>query len=575
MAQPYSILPAAGSDQLDEWIKLGAETQLAGNLPKAMSFYQSALRLDPNNATATQNLAVVLACSPGCLNDALLAIEKAVIFNPAESIIRCNQALICLEADRIDEGLAAAHAAVKNAPQSTPQPGCEPVKAAGYINSRLALAMLSASAGHPEESYKPYMEMLDVDPTHPAAGPNSCFVTSLMPFGPKELRAPRDRWYRANKVNRPHWPHKNKKDPDKVLKVGYVGGDFKSHSAAMMFSNVVLNHDRKVVEPFLYSSLPTDPEKDAMSAMFRAVGNFREVHGKNDDDFEAMIEADEIDILVDLAGHTNGGRLGVFCRKPAPVQVTAWGFAHGTGVPDIDYFFADPVAVQPDERQYYAERIYDLPCIVTYRPPVEYNIRPTSPAPALTNEYFRFGCFARFEKLSDAFLGTVKKILEGVPTSRVYFKDHAFKRPYSIRRVLSALEGIDPARIAFGGSTTHPEHLLEYQKVDAILDPYFHGGGIVSLETLYCGVPLLTMYGRQPSGRTASSVLTAIGRTDWIAKTEADYVKLAIEWANRPHDLAVSRKTLRQELLDSPVVKGYVQAVESAYRDIWKSWCQS
>jgi len=570
--QPFTLLPATGSEQVDEWIRLGTEAQIGGNFPKAEQFYRSALRLNPNHATATHNLAVLLACT-GQLNDACLAMERATLFDGVEPVLWANKALLGLESDRIDEALAAAARAVALAPEPPADPTADPLKTAGYLNSRLAFAMVSAAAGRPGDSLPAYNDMLAIEPKHPAAGPNACFVTSLMDVGPRELRAQRDRWYAAHRVGRPAWPHRNAKDPEKVLRVGYVGGDFKSHSAAMMFSNVILHHDKSQVDAYLYSSLPTDPAKDDVTGFFRKAANWREVVGKSDEDVVSMIEADGIDILVDLAGHTNGGRLGVFCHKPAPVQVTAWGFAHGTGLPEIDYFFADPVAVPAAERPAFSERIYDLPCVVTYRPPTEYQIRETSPLPYWHNDYVTFGSFSRFEKLSDDCLAAFREILKQVPNSRLYLKDHSFKRPYSIRRVLNAMEGIEAGRVIFGGSTSHPEHLLEYQKVDMILDPWPHGAGVVTLETLYCGVPILTRYGTQPSGRTAASVLTVLGRTDWVAKDAAEYVAKAVEWAGRPHDLAAARKTLRAELVNSPVIAGYAGAVESAYRAIWREYC--
>src|SRR6185295_15122639 len=123
-----------------------------------------------------------------------------------------------------------------------------------------------------------------------------------------------------------------------------------------------------------------DPVADLRSKRFKDVmgDRLKDITALNDEQAEAMIRQDQIDILVDLAGHTNGGRLNLFTRKVAPIQVSAWGFAHGTGCPDIDYFFADPVAVPPEDREHYAEQIYDLPCIVTYDAPHEYNLKGTS-----------------------------------------------------------------------------------------------------------------------------------------------------------------------------------------------------
>ncbi len=240
----------------------------------------------------------------------------------------------------------------------------------------------------------------------------------------------------------------------------------------------------------------------------------------------------------------------------------------------MDYFFADPIAIREEERQYYAEKVFDLPCIVTYNPPANYNLKATSMSPYFKNEYITFGSYSRYEKLSDECLATFAEILRRVPDSRMEFKDHAMRRPYAIRRIKNAMPDIDQKRLLFSIATNHSDHMLAHQFCDIALDPYFHGGGIVCLEQLYQGVPLLTMYGCQPSGRTASSVLAAMGRTDWIARSPEEYVEKAVEWANRPQDLSKARRTLRQELLDSPVISGYREKVEEAYQKMWSDYCQ-
>jgi predicted O-linked N-acetylglucosamine transferase (SPINDLY family) len=121
-------------------------------------------------------------------------------------------------------------------------------------------------------------------------------------------------------------------------------------------------------------------------------------------------------------------------------------------------------------------------------------------------------------------------------------------------------------------ATSHDEHMRTYQQADLILDPFPHGGGVVSLEQLYMGVPLITRYGTQPAGRSAASVLTTMGLTEWIAKDAADYVEKAVATANDWKRLSAERKTLQQRFLDSPAVKGYVEAVEAAYRKMWTTW---
>jgi protein O-GlcNAc transferase len=506
-------------------------------------------------------LAILLATT-GQPVEADLAADRAALFAPNDPLVQANRALVKLQVDRISEGLAAARRAVEltaAAPAAN-----DPTAVAGYLLARLAFAMLSATSGRPQDALPAYKEMLKVDPKHPAAGPNSCFITSLMDVGPDVLREVRATWHASNRHAAAVWPHNNRKDPDKPLKVGYVGGDFKSHSAAMMFANVLLRHDHAKVIPYFYCSLPTDAAADDLTQKFQfAAGRltenpddgpplvvadghrWRDIYSMPDEAVDDLIRKDGIDILVDLAGHTNGGRLTLFTRKPAPVQVTAWGFAHGTGCPEIDYFF-------------------------------EYGMKPSSPLPYFTNEYITFGTFSRFEKLSDECLATFAEVLKRVPNSRMFFKDHAMRRPDNIRRILEAFDGfseIDSDRVQFGISTPHHEHMGAYARCDLYLDPFPHGSGIVALEVLYAGVPMVTLYGKQPAGRTASSVLTVLGRADWIARTKEEYVEKVVDLAGRPHDLAAVRKTLRADLVNSPVVKDYHAAVEEAYRRMWRVYC--
>lgn len=566
-AQPYVIITPNGSSQADEWCKLGLGAQVAGKMPDSESHYKQALRLDPQHAVASQNMAVMFA-QTGNLNEAILTAQRAVIFDEKSALMLANLAFMLLDCDRLDEALATA----KQAVQVSKEHGLSEDHH-GYLSSRLAVAMISATAGYPQDSLPAYAEMLAKEPKHPVANANSCFVQTLVNHTPADLRQSRDKWYATNRYDGVKLPHANVKDPDRPLKVGYVGGDFKRHSAAMIFASVVLQHDKTQIKPYLYCSLPVNPFEDIVTKQFQDCGQWRDIHPLNDEQAEALIRKDGIDILVDLAGHTNGNRLVLFTRKPAPIQVTAWGFAHGTGLPEIDYFFADPIAVPPEERQHYTEKIADLPCIVGYQEPTEYGLAATSILPYYRNEYITFGSYSRYEKLSDECLATFAEILRRVPNSRLQFKDHAFRRPYSIKRVLKAMPDIDPKRLLFSISTSHPEHMLAYHQADLMLDPFPHGGGVVALEELYMGVPLVSLYGSQPSGRTAASVLTCVGHPEWIAKSVEEYVRIAVELAEQPQLLAKVRKTLRQEFMTSSVVSGYREAVECAYRSMWKGFC--
>ena len=561
MAQPYLLIPASGATQSDEWVRLGIEAQMMGKFPDAERHYRQALRLDPQHVIATQNFAVLYAQTNNLI-EALLTMERASLFDGVNPIVYANRAFMCLEADRIDEALAAARQGLAMGPTT---------------ETRLALAVILATAGLPDEAIPLYNAILDQHPQHLQAGPNACFVQTLTTATPADLQQQRAKWYRANRYHGEKKPHPNERTGTRQLKVGYVSGDFKTHSAAMIFSAVLLQHDPAQVEMFLYSTLPVDPAADPKTKLFQeAVGpRWRDIAALTDEQADALIRQDQIDILVDLAGHTNGGRLALFTRKPAPIQVTAWGFAHGTGCPEIDYFLADPVTIPPEERRHYAETVLDLPCVVTYQVPSDYQLKGSSPLPYHQHGVITFGTYARYEKLSDGYLRTCHAILTRVNGSRMHFKDHAFRRPYAIRRILGAMPGIDKGRLLFSISTNHQEHLSAMQQADIMLDPFPHSGGVVGLEQLYMGVPIVTLYGSQAAGRTTSSVLTAMGRLDWIAKTPDDYIERAVALAQDIPALIQVRQTLREELLASPVIIGYREAVEATYRTIWQKWCAS
>jgi tetratricopeptide (TPR) repeat protein len=170
MPQPYILVPPQGSDQADEWMKLGLEAQVAGNLPKAQGYYNQALRLDPRHALATQNLAIVFAQS-NLLNEALLTIERAAMFDTAHAVMRMNWALMALEADRVDDAIRI---------------GREALAISACTETRLALAMVYGAAGLSEQALPLYDEILKEHPTHPAAGPNSCFIQTLMSRTPAD-----------------------------------------------------------------------------------------------------------------------------------------------------------------------------------------------------------------------------------------------------------------------------------------------------------------------------------------------------------------------------------------------------
>lgn len=571
--QPYVLLPPVDPTAVfSEWLAVAIESHQLGRYPDAERQLRHALRLEPHSVRAYNNLACAYAAG-GNHKEALLAVERAAmlsfdevcpnVFHQEEDdgkkaerevhgIALCNWALIALDLEQIELAVEKAELAVKVFP--CPQ-------------TRMTLALCCPVAGTPERAIPLYNAVLDDDPKHYVAGMNACFVQTLTSATAADLTRQRRRFHEGQRQVGSGLRHHKLSLNGKPLRVGYVSGDYRRHSANSIFGGVVLRHSPRV-EAYLYNTQPVDVLADVVSKKYKdyAGDRWRDLVNVGDEQAEEIVRRDKIDILMDLSGHTGGGRLGLFTRKPAPIQVTAWGFAHGSGCPEIDYFFADPVAVPVEERQHYVEKVIDLPCIVTFEPP-EYQLPGVSDPPAAKNGHVTFGCFSRYEKLSTAYLATCQEILLAVPKSRIVFKDNAFRQPYAVKRVQQVMDAIDPRRLSFYVGSGQGDHLQSYQFSDLILDPFPHSGGTCCLEQLWMGVPLVTLYGTQAAGRTASSVLTAINRTTWIAKSRDEYIEIAAKhfWKEQS-----PRRILRQELLDSPVMKGYVAAVEDVYCNLVK-----
>ena len=246
-------------------------------------------------------------------------------------------------------------------------------------------------------------------------------------------------------------------DPNKRIVVGYVSSDFRFHSAALAFRPVLRHHDRRAFEVICYSCSPLHDEvtEECKSLVDRWVDAWQ----FSDDELADRIQADGVDILVDLSGHTAGNRLTVFARKPAPIQVTAWGAGTGTGLQTMDYFFADPVTVPEAARPLFAEKVYDLPCVITTEalPDVQ-----PSPLPMIRNGHVTFGVFNRIDKISDGALACGRSSCgqSQDPPSSSRTPPISFCATALIGRFVA--HGVSPDRIRCIGTTSRPEHLAEF-----------------------------------------------------------------------------------------------------------------
>ncbi len=366
-------------------------------------------------------------------------------------------------------------------------------------------------------------------------------------------------------------PHDNDRTPDRKLRIGYVSGDFKNHSACHGFASLIFDHDRENFEVYCYDN---NFNHDEMTVKLRlAADGWRSISGKPDKTVVEIIKHDQIDILVDLSGHSSGNRLPVFGYRPAPLQVN--GIGHSPpGISTIDYRLTSEFSTPKAEEFLYPELPLYLNCPIGYKPP---DPSPdVVPPPMLSNGYVTFGSFNRINKITQNVYPVWAEILHAVPGSKLLFKCKNMENEglsEKIREIFNNL-GISDDRLILLGQTGQYKHLEAINQVDICLDPFPHGGGITTLDCLWMGVPVLGQISdTKMSGRSNLVICGPLGMDEWATRSNETYVQAALDWAFKPAELAVLRNQMRVRFDKSYF--NFAKDVETAYRAIWERWCKT
>ncbi len=563
---------------------------------EALHSYDKAIALNANLAEAHNGRGWAL-CRQRNYDEALASLNRALSIKPDYAAALANRATALRELQRFDEALADGNQAITLAPddangwlarasvllqiQQIAQAShdCEQALAIDpdSIQAHLVLGLCLAGLGRVDEALASFDRALDIQPDLQSAISNKIFTLDFAGDATVERhqQARRVWWERvgAKIASEAMAPHDNSRDPDRRLVLGYVSSDFNAHSAALIFKPVLQHHDRTQFEVVCYAC---SSKVDATTSEFQGIADrWRDASQWTEDRLAAEIRADGIDILIDLSGHTRGNRLGVFARKPAPIQVHGWGHGTGTGLPTIDYLISDPVAIPFEVRHLFAETVVDLPCFVTLASlPTEI---PRAPTPAISNGFVTFGVFNRISKISDEAAQVWSSILERVPGSRLLVKDVALDDQLVRENLLARFEacGLSAGRVDLLGATLRSDHLASFNRVDICLDPFPQNGGVSTWEALQMGVPVVAKLGNSLPSRAAGSILTALGLPDWVADSHEAYIEIATSRGSEISELDRLRRELpdkiRAAAASNPV--SYGRAVDDAYRAMWRRYC--
>ena len=366
------------------------------------------------------------------------------------------------------------------------------------------------------------------------------------------------------------WP--NARDPNRRLRIGYVSPNLRTHVAMYLFEAVLRLHDQRDFDWFIYDATP---DRDQKSATLRAlINHWREIDSQPVDDLPAMIEADQIDILVDLAGHTSNNRLMAFAYKPAPVQVSWLAYPGSTGMTEIDYLISDAHTTPPFFAHHVSETVWRLPATrFSYEPPAACAVPALPPATGPLT----FGCFNNIAKLNPVVFGLWKRILDAVPAARLLVKSSALDDAGGREWLAAELNqaGITADRFELRGVTGYLDNFASYNDVHIALDPFPFCGGLTSLDALWMGVPVVTLEQELMAGRQTLAFLHNIGHLELIATTPDHYVRIAVDLARDQERIKHYRNTLREAMRASPLLDhaGLTRNLEDAYRQMWRRYC--
>lgn len=338
------------------------------------------------------------------------------------------------------------------------------------------------------------------------------------------------------------------------LRVGIVSGDLYSHPVGYFLEGLLRNLDPTRIEITAYANRP-ERRNDATSEKLRAhCAAWKDIHTLDDDAAAALIHADGIHILLDLAGHTGNNRLPVFARKPAPIQAAWLGYFATTGVEQMDYLIGDPNVCPPGEENHFTETIWRLPETYLCFTPPDTDVA-VGPLPALANGYVTFGCFNNVGKLNDAVVALWSRILDRIPEARLFLKARQLGDAATAAQLAArfAAHGIASNRLLIEGPSPRKDYLAAYNRVDIVLDPFPYPGGTTSVEALWMGAPMLTLRGERMLSHAGENIMKNLGLPGWIAVSETDYVEKAIQFASDISMLAPLRNHLRSQALTSPI----------------------
>jgi predicted O-linked N-acetylglucosamine transferase (SPINDLY family) len=508
---------------------LGNALYALGKLEQAATWQLQSLQMQPNNAEFYINLGTTLQAQ-GKLPEAVACYQKALQLQPDFAPAYRNLALALMVSGKHNDAVRCYRQALS----------IQPDDAQTY--SDLLITMQYMETLSPEQVFKEHQHYAE------------------------RFETPQKQFWKS---------HRNQRDPDRRLKIGYVSGDFREHAVAFFIEPILANHNKAQVEIYCYyTHIQHDAHTDRIATY---ADHWLPCAGISDDELAERIRADGIDILVDLSGHTAHNRLPVFARKPAPVQATWIGYAGTTGLTAMDYRITETYLDPPGlTERYHSETLIRLPdnTGAAYEPVP--GCPPVNPLPALTSGEFVFASLNNLNKINPSVISLWGKILTALPHAKLMLGNVTEN---SLQQMLTAKfneVGITAERLILQPRVSTIEYLALHNQIDMALDTFPYNGGTTTHHSLWMGVPVITLAGDHTSSRSGIAILSSTGLSQFIASNEEEYLQLSMRFAQDLPGLNRIRQSLREQAnATTRTPSNITRHLEDVYRNIWRQWCST
>ena len=518
--QSYQKATEIQPNHADAHNNLGVAFKELGENEKSIKCYQKAIEIQPNHADAHNNLGTAFKE----LNEYKKSIhhyEKTIQINPNSPIAYSNLGNTYKRLGEYEKAISFHQKAIKIDPK--------------YVDALYNLGTVFDGLNEFEQATSSYTKAVEIQPDHPSANANLLFNTCWSNNNSKYLKI-------ATKYCEtiPRYDDKElinyKTQSKKVMKVGFISGDFRSHSVIFFLLDTLKHLRKKEIKLFAYSN--NSSEDNFTKIIKQYFDNWELVVHKTDKDLINFIRKDNLDILFDLSGHTAKNRLAVFKNRCAPVQASWCGWLASTGIKEMDYIIGDKYATPLSDQNRFTEKIYQLKRIWECLSISDLDFKDQI-IKKNNEKSVIFGSLVNPTKINKNVIDVWSKILNQTTNTKLFFKDRFFDIPAVRETFIKKFENnkVDKNRLITEGKTSRSKHIDSYNKIDIALDTFPASGGTTSFEAAYMGVPILTKINENSFWfRTGESINKNLNMNDWIAKDESDYVQKAIKFSeNKSH----------------------------------------